>query len=103
MSHIEELRENLEASRLELANFGLKEDEHLLNFVSEIKERTPDTEAERILVALGDNLACRARLEERELMDKEIEEFIKIMEKCKLSKIGTVWTSFHKIFEVNEK
>jgi len=35
--------------------------------------------------------------------DKKIEEFIKVMEKCKLSKVGTVWTEFHKIFKVKEK
>jgi hypothetical protein len=35
-------------------------------------------------------------------IDAKIKEFIAVMEKCKLSKSGIVWTSFNKIFEVGK-
>lgn len=34
--------------------------------------------------------------------DEKIKQFIAVMEKCKLSKSGIVWTSFNKIFEVKQ-
>jgi len=71
METIEQLEKEIKERQLELAQFGFKDEEPLLNILPEL---TPDTEGERRLVCWGENILFKAKLQQSEDFVKMIDE-----------------------------